>query len=411
MSNRISLIEYNDKEVQLPVSDQSVFLADTRGRISITPTVIPGTVIMNPQQYVGVARMPSGVTLDLLPKVDLYNVMWMIAEVERLETAPFERLDQDVPIRTFDDILEPIARAFVEQVEHLIDRGLYRTYIEQEDNLTAIRGRIDFREDLNRNVILRHRTYCRFTEYSWDIPENQVIRQVVHMLARWGFSTRLTDRLIALDRQMEDISRTHMRASDIGRFHYSRQSDHYRPIHRFCRLFLDGFSLSEGIGTSGFNGFLMDMNRLFESFVAIKLDAAIQRLHTNMQLERQRSFRLFHGQSNAINPDLVMRKHGDLTLVADTKYKRRTGADGTPTDYYQLITYCTVLGLRHGVIIYPRHEADVTSRLSVMGSNITIHELSIDLDGTQGDIRAAFDALAWKLVMFGETYLESTSIA
>ena len=411
MSERISLTEYTDREVQLAAADQAMFLTDTRGRINVTPTITPGTVLLNPQQYVGVARMPSGMTLDLLPKVDLYNVMWMIAEVERLEGVRFERLDQDVPIRTFDDILEPIARAFVEQVEHLIDRGLYRTYIEQEDNLTAIRGRIDFREDLYLNVILRHRTYCRFTEYSWDIPENQVIRQVVHMLARWGFSTRLTDRLIGLDRQMEDISRTHMTASDISQFHYSRQSDHYRPIHRFCRLFLDGFSLSEGVGTSGFNGFLMDMNKLFESFVAIRLDAAIQRLHTNMKLDRQRSFPLFHDRSNAINPDLVLETQGEVVLVADTKYKRRSGADGTPTDYYQLITYCTVLGLRHGVIIYPRHEADVDSRLMVMGSNITIHELSIDLHSSQSEITAAFDALAWRLGMLGETYPVSASSA
>ncbi len=411
MSDRISLTEYTDREVQLAAADQAMFLTDTRGRINVTPTITPGTVVLNPQQYVGVARMPSGVTLDLLPKVDLYNVMWMIAEVERLEGVRFERLDQDVPIRTFDDILEPIARSFVEQVEHLIDRGLYRTYIEQEDNLTAIRGRIDFREDLNRNVILRHRTYCRFTEYSWDIPENQVIRQVVHTLARWGFSTRLTDRLIALDRQMEDISRTHMRASDISRFHYSRQSDHYRPIHRFCRLFLDGFSLSEGVGTSGFNGFLMDMNKLFESFVAIRLDAAIQRVHTQMQLSRQRSFPLFHDRSNTINPDLVLETRGEVALVADTKYKRRSGADGTPTDYYQLITYCTVLGLKHGVIIYPRHESDVDSRLVVMGSDITIHELSIDLDGSQNEIKKSFDSLAWRLAMLGETYPESAATA
>lgn len=399
MSERISLTEYTDREVQLAAADQAMFLTDTRGRIHVTPTVTPGTVVLNPQQYVGVARMPSGATLDLLPKVDLYNVMWMIAEVERLEGVSFERLQHDVPIRTFDDILEPIARAFVEQVEHLVDRGLYRTYVEQEDNLTAIRGRIDFREDLNRNVILRHRTYCRFTEYSWDIPENQVIRQVVHMLARWGFSTRLTDRLISLDRQMEDVSRTQIRASDISRFHYSRQSDHYRPIHRFCRLFLDGFSMSEGVGTSGFNGFLMDMNKLFESFVAIQLDTALHRAHAPLRLARQQRFSLFHDHSNTINPDLILENQGEVALVADTKYKRRSGADGTPTDYYQMITYCTVLGLDHGVIIYPRHEADIESKMMVVGSDITIHELSIDLDGSQKEIVAAFDQLAWQMMM------------
>lgn len=394
MSQRITLTEYQDREVHLSPLDQPVFLADTKKRILVTPTIEPGKVILNPQQYVGVARMPSGLTIDLLPKVDLYNVMWMIAEVERLEGVSFDRLDQQVHIRTFDDVLEPIARAFVELVEHLIDRGLYRTYIEQEDNLTAIRGRIDFREDLNRNVVLRHRTFCRFTEYSWDVPENQVIRQVVHMLARWGFSSRLTDRLVSLDRQMDDITRTHLTSSDLSRFHYSRQSDHYRPIHRFCRLFLDGFSLSEGIGGSPFNGFLMDMNKLFESFVAIRLEAAISRRYPHMHLGRQQAYRLFEDHTNAINPDLVLTSREHIALVADTKYKRRVGADGSPSDYYQMITYCTVLGVNQGVLIYPRHELDVSHRLAVRGSDITLYEVSVDLHESREAIELAFARLA-----------------
>lgn len=401
MTTRITLHEYERRVIALSPEDQAALLTDTRRRITITPTAVPGEVEINPNQYVGVARLPSGVTLDLLPKVKLFNVMWMIAEVERLERINFERLEREVTINTFDDILEPIATAFVEQVEHLIDRGLYRAYIEQEDNLTTIRGRIDFREDLNRNVVLRHRTYCRFTEYSWDVPENQVIRQVVRKLARWGFSTRLTSRLVSLDRQMEDISLTHMRASDLNRFHYSRQSDHYRPIHRFCHLFLDGFSLSEGTGDSPFDGFLMDMNTLFEQFVAIKLNRAIVRLHRSMRLSRQRSFPLFHGQSITIRPDLLLEHAGEIALVADTKYKKRAGADGSSADYYQMITYCTVLGLNHGLLIYPRHLSDIEQRLEVVGSHVAIHEASIDLRSSREEILAAFEHLAWWLVSLG----------
>lgn len=401
MSERITLTEYTDREVHLATEDQAIFLADTRGRISVKPTIVPGTVVLNPQQYVGVVRLPSGLTLDLLPKVNLFNVMWMIAEVERLERINFERLEREVTISTFDDILEPIATAFVEQVEHLVDRGLYRAYIEEEDNLTAIRGRIDFREDLNRNVILRHRTYCRFTEYSWDVPENQVIRQVVRKLARWGFSSRLTGRLVSLDRQMEDISLTQMSAADITRFHYSRQSDHYRPIHRFCHLFLDGFSLSEGMGDSPFDGFLMDMNTLFEQFVAIKLQQALTNQHSSMRLNRQHSSPLFHDHTITIRPDLLLENAGAVTLAADTKYKKPEGAYGGSADYYQMITYCTVLGLNHGALIYPRHNIDIERRLPVRGSAITIHEVSIDLRISREAILRDFNRLAWLLLSLG----------
>src|SRR5690606_26052265 len=166
-------------------------------RLTITPTTTAGEFEINPNQYAGVMRLPSGQTLDLLPKVPLFNVMWMISEVERLEGIDFHRLERQANITTFEDILEPIAAAFVEQIKVLIERGLYRAYVEQEDNLTAIRGRIDFREDLNRYVVLRHRTYCRFTEFSRNVPENQVIRQVVRKLAGLRFSPRLTGELMS----------------------------------------------------------------------------------------------------------------------------------------------------------------------------------------------------------------------
>lgn len=397
MSGRITLREYTPTPLALSPADRHALLVDGEGKFGLSPISQPDVLQVNPNQYVGVMRLPSGLTLDLLPKVDLYNVMWMIAEVERLEGIDFARLERTVTIETFEDILEPIARVFVEQVEHLIDRGLYRAYVEVEDNLTAIRGRIDFREDLVRNVVLRHRTYCRFTEFSWDVPENQVIRQVVRKLAGWGFSRKLTVELLALDRQLEDVSLSHMTASDIDRFHYARQSEHYRPIHRFCRLFLDGFSLSEEAGDSPFDGFLMDMNVLFERFVAIKLHEQLQN-QPGWRIVTQQQHALFHHQGTKIKPDLLLQDNGNNVLVADTKYKKRTGGDGTTADYYQMIAYCTVLGLNHGLLIYPRHFTDVDQRMQVIGSAIHIHELSIDLRESREAIEAGFAALSARMV-------------
>lgn len=403
MNARITLREYERTEVGLTLEDQSIFLQDVEQRISISPTTVPGRVELSPNQYVGVIRLPSGITLDLLPKVPLHNVMWMVSEVERLEGIDFHIIDHDVHINTFDDILEPIANAFAGQVEHLIDRGLYRAYVEQEDNLPAIRGRIEFREDLNRNVVLRHRTYCRFSEFSWDIPENQVIRQVIRKLIGWGFSGRLTARLISLDRQMESVRPGNLRTHHIDRFQYSRQSEHYSPIHRYCRLFLDGFSLSEQVGDSPFSGFLMDMNVLFEQFVSILLEQEVQRIDRTLDVNRQASHRLFRNAPGSIRPDLVLEQSGQQLLVADTKYKRKVGTDADPGDYYQVITYCTVLGLANGVLIYPRHLADVDESLTVLGNDITIHETSIDLRTSRASVRQELHRLAWKVVQLGHT--------
>ena len=124
--------------------------------------------------------------------------------------------------------------------------------------------------------MLRHRTYCRYTTYSWDLPENQVIRQVARLLSGWGLSPRLTGRFVALDHQMDEVSPSRLTAGDVDRFSYNRQSEDYRPIHRYCRFFLNGASLNEDAGDEMFDGFLWNMNTLFEMFIAVKLGARLR---------------------------------------------------------------------------------------------------------------------------------------
>ena len=73
-------------------------------------------------------------------------------------SAPFDRID---------DLLEHVVAYFVGLVEHRIDHGLYRSYLQRGENLLVIRGRIDFAQDVRTNHALRHRTYCDYSELSW----------------------------------------------------------------------------------------------------------------------------------------------------------------------------------------------------------------------------------------------------
>jgi 5-methylcytosine-specific restriction endonuclease McrBC regulatory subunit McrC len=65
-------------------------------------------------------------------------------------------------------------------------------------------------------------------------------------------------------------------ASIISRFQYNRLNEDYWQLHQFCRLLLEGASLSEESGPFDFQTFLVDMNKLFERFVTqILLERAL----------------------------------------------------------------------------------------------------------------------------------------
>jgi 5-methylcytosine-specific restriction enzyme subunit McrC len=394
MTDRIVIHEYEDRDWPFTDEDLDLLVGPLGRRFTISRSLTGRGWTINPGSTVGVIRLPSGLQIEIRPKVPMRNLLWMLATVEELRGIDFQRLEDVVDLDEFDQILEIIAEAFAGMVERRLDLGLYRNYVEEEENLPAVRGRILVTQDVHRNAVLRHRTFCRYTTYSWDLPENQVIRQVARLLAGWGFSPRLTGRFVALDHQMDEVSPSRLTATDVSRFTYNRQSQDYQPIHRYCRFFLDGASLNEEAGEEEFDGFLWDMNSLFEAFVAATL---AQRFGPPLRLSDQVRTHLDDARTVSIRPDLVLSRGGLNVLVGDTKYKRLDDAEQKHADLYQMLAYCTALGVDTGVLIYPRHNADIATSIAVRNSPMRLREATIDLRGSIPQIEHELDTLAARL--------------
>ena len=93
----------------------------------------------------------------------------------------------------------------------------------------------------------------------------------------------------------------------------------------------------------------------------------------------------------------MLSRHGQHVLIGDTKYKRLDDAEHKHADLYQMLAYCTSLGVRAGVLIYPRHIMDVDTRLTIRNCLVRIREVSIDLGGRIAHIEAELDDLAARL--------------
>lgn len=385
---RLVLREHTGVQIDLPARDIELLHGRLNKQFQVRPAMNGNGFLVNPGSTVGVIRLPSGTQLEILPKVPLRNLLWMLSDVHGIS---FESLLDQVEINRFDEIIEIVADAFSQMVERRIDHGLYRNYVEEEANLPNVRGRIMVAQDVHHNAILRHRTFCRYTTYSWDLPENQVIRHVAHLLSGWGLSRKLTGRLLALDQQLDEISRIRFRAQDVDQFAYNRQSEDYHPIHRLCQFFLEGASLSEEEGNIAFDGFLINMNTLFEKLIT---KALRERMPRSLLLEDQMRTTLDHSNAVHMRPDLVISENHRPAIVADCKYKMLTTGEHRHHDLYQLLAYCTALRVANVVLVYPRHLVDIDSENAIRGSDVRIREVSVDLSGTADAILAQFDILA-----------------
>jgi 5-methylcytosine-specific restriction enzyme subunit McrC len=368
-----TLAEHEPTELALTPEDVDFLQSEFDGRISIRRTWTGERYELNMGPYVGVLALPSGTVLQSHPKVPIASLFFMLATAYDL---PDSFRDETVGFERIDDIYEFIAEYFAGLVEDQITKGLYRTYAGRSDNLNFVRGRIRFAEDVARNSVLRHRTYCDYAEYTWDVPENQAIRQVCQQLSSWGFRGALSHRYRNLDSQLSGITSTTLTADQVTAIPYNRFNDSYRQIHHLCALFIDGSSLSDNLGISDSRAFLVNMNSLFETFITRLLE---QRLSNHVHVTDQERTWFDDDRTVVMYPDLVLRSAGRIQLIGDCKYKKTRPDDFVNQDVYQLNAYCAATGCSEGVLIYPRHELAVDEFVSVRKTGIRLGQVSIDL--------------------------------
>lgn len=385
----VLLHEYKESEIDLSSKDANFIAHGELGRkIKIWRSAQSDKYILNPQQHVGVVQLPSGKLLESRPKVPVENIFYMLAKsVGAPWTEHYAQLER------FDDILELIAGLFADEAEQIIAGGLHRTYQEQVDNLSTIRGRIDFNEDLRINSFMRHRVFCRYDELTLDIPENQVIFQTSRILNGWGFSNKeLASRLSYIGQKLSVLTPTAFTGSVVEEFVYNRMTEHYRTIHRLCQLLLDGASLSEHSGAYDTPAFIVDMNKLFESFVTQSLKENLR--DSKYLLEEQYRLYLDTNRQYLMKPDITLRDFNRISLVADCKYKKLTDGMSSNADMYQVLSYCIATGSQHGILIYPLHEVGNLSNVPIVNSSTVIRQMTIDLGSSISELIIATEYLA-----------------
>lgn len=343
------------------------------------------------KSHVGVIVAPR-LEILITPKCGLANTMAMIGWAYDL--AAFR--DERTLLADVKDFREALVALFLTECERLLRQGIRRGYGEREDDLVSMRGRLRVDAHARRGPGSAWRLPCRFEEFTGDVPFNQVLRYTLEQIGPPP-APRFASRLQRLRHLLQELSLVRFRPSDIEAFSYDRLNEHYRPVHALCRLILEarGVELEQGSMSTG--SLLVDMNRLFEAFLARWLQA---HLRAPWSLRSQWQSTLDQGQQVAIRPDLVLLREGRPVLVADTKYKVDK-VRPSREDAYQALAYCRGLGVRQCVLIYPDLGRD-GSRVTVRDGENAIGVAGIPLGRSWAEVLEAMEGLARELVRSGE---------
>ncbi len=344
----VELVEHEERFVRLE-PDEAEFLWRTYPRVLDVRMDGGGRSFVKVSSFVGSVMTPYR-ELRIKPKCPASSLFYMLGWAYGLASLR----EEAVGYKDVESVWEFLVALLIEGLERLVKRDLHRGYVERERALPALRGRLLVEQHLRRMRPAELTLPCRFEELTPDTVHNQVVRFTLHQLPR-----PRSDLLgLRLHRLRSLFSFAHYRAftpKDLGQIVYDRLSEHYRPVHSLCRLLLEGRGLDHPAGSYPLGAFLLDMNVLFERFVAGWLRENMSRPYS---VETQMSGHLDFGKRLRIRPDLVISRSGKIVLVADTKYKSMSSlSEGmqviSSADAYQVVSYCRALGIARGALIYP----------------------------------------------------------
>jgi 5-methylcytosine-specific restriction enzyme subunit McrC len=182
----------------------------------------------------------------------------------------------------------------------------------------------------------------------------------------------------------------------------TRLNARYHTALRLAELVLRATSVEHELGHLAVNGFLLDMPSLFEEFVTVALREALVVEYGGRVDGQDRHYFDEAGQV-VLRPDIVWKMGGSAVAVIDAKYKTEKPAGYPNADLYQLLAYCTVLGLRHGHLVYAKGNEE-PARHVLRRSGIEILCNAIDLDKAPGQLLSQMRDLA---ALVASTRLES----
>ena len=306
------------------------------------------------RSWVGVVRLPT-VEIRVVPKVtgDLIGLVRLLEYASGLDA--LTRLRDGATLEASgDSLLELFVLLFVEATEWVLRRGLLSGYVEREDDLPIVRGRIlGDRQVLERFGQL-DRIICRFDELEHNVVENQLLTAALRVTSPRVTSVALQRRISRLRGVLEPICDTDQLnlAGARATVTYNRLNAHYETAHQLGWLLFDALGIDDLFvpGEAQSFSFLLNMNQLFERFVSRVVEQILPA--TRYRVTSQSPFKsvVWNVTSQrpytSIIPDVVVERRGesDRRVAIDAKYKLYDERGFDQSDIYQTFLYAFALG-------------------------------------------------------------------
>ncbi|WP_217998508.1 McrC family protein [Actinomadura rubrobrunea] len=347
--------------------------------VRIAPGPRTGLWRVRDNRLVGAARIGPAhdpVEVRIAPKTPIDRLFFLLGYAHKQRGWRQE----DVDAGEHPDLLPALAYAFARAAERALRQGVLLGYRETEEALTVVRGRIRETDQIRRRHGQIVPVEVRYDDYTVDIPENRLLLSATYRLLRLPGIPAGTRRLLRhLLVRLDGVERI-VPGRALPQWTPTRLNARYHTALGLAELVLRGASYELDDGrTLRVDGLLLEMWRVFEDFLTVALSDALRPYGGRSEMQDRRHH-LDHDRNVPLRPDLVYYDAGgEPVAVVDAKYKIEGRPGEHEADLYQMLAYCTVMGLRSGHLVYAAGDAESWVHRIVGTGGVRIVEAVVDV--------------------------------
>lgn len=197
--------------------------------------------------------------------IPIQNIYYMLSYAFRTLTKQGYR---EMSTEKFSNTADLMTEILIAGISQQLKRGLGRAYIEQMEDISVIRGRVNITESVKRQTMINRKLSCVYDDFSVDNSKNRIIKSTALLLLGADVAKQRKSRLRKLLVYFDKVELIDLRTVDWN-IHYDRNNQTYRMLISICYLVVKGLLQTQADGKTKIMDFLDDqqMYHLYEKFI------------------------------------------------------------------------------------------------------------------------------------------------
>ncbi|OJF76098.1 MAG: 5-methylcytosine-specific restriction endonuclease system specificity protein McrC [Treponema sp. CETP13] len=298
----------------------------------------------------------------------------------------------------FENTADLLSSILVKGISVQIKRGLGKEYIDIQEPLSSLRGKIDISESIKTQSLIKQQLVCTYDEFSVNSYLNRILKTTLGLLLRYDIPKARKKEIRNTLLYLKDVDTLDLYKINWN-IRFNRNNQTYQMLITVCYLVVKGLLQTDSQGNMKMQKFLDEqkMCRLYEKFILEYYRKKYPKLKASAS---QIPWQLDNGISTMlpVMQSDIMLTDGSKTLIIDAKYYSKTmqmqfnKRTLHSNNLYQIFTYVknrdayvkkelgANAGEVAGMLLYAKTDEEITSDNDFQMSGNKISTKTLDLN-------------------------------